>query len=252
MISWVMIESMHVGEHHSFHSWVLNEERNIVIRLPTDYDPSWEYPVLYMLDADYSRFYYHDIATIQYLNALERLPEMLIVGIANTDRNRDTLPVEIPNRPGSGKADKFLEFITTELKPFIETNFPTTHPHYLYGASNAGIFTLYTLLAAPSAFDAYLAISPMIGYCPDLIRDLSRELFKIVEGGRKFLYLNYGKTNLRHVTEHVPWYETLLEKEAPGWLTWESRYHPDEGHVPYTSMYDALQAAYRSLVTGDV
>jgi predicted alpha/beta superfamily hydrolase len=243
-----MIESMHVGEHHSIHSWVLNEERNLVIKLPNDFDPEWEYPVLYMLDADYSRFYHHDIATIQYLTALERLPEMLIVGITNTDRNRDTLPVEIENRPGSGGAAKFIEFIVSELQPFIATNFTTTKPRYLYGASNAGIFTLYTLLTTPNAFDAFLAISPMIGYCPELVKDHSKELFKRTDIDKKFLYMNYGKTDLVHVTEHVPWYEKLLEREAPKWLTWESRYHPDEGHVPYTSIYNALQAAYRILV----
>jgi len=62
-----------------------------------------------------------------------------------------------------GGADQFLAFVQTELKPLIEARYPIDpHRQTLFGHSHGGLFTLYTLMSEPDAFQNYLAASPSI------------------------------------------------------------------------------------------
>ena len=64
-----------------------------------------------------------------------------------------------------GEADKFLDFIRTEVMPHVET---TLFGHVdlrrkaLFGHSYGGIFTLNALYTHPTLFDFYIAASPTI------------------------------------------------------------------------------------------
>lgn len=243
---------MNLGERSAVYSRILDEERNIILIEPEDYDQSWEYPVINLLDTEYSRFFNNDVATLQYLLALERVPKSIMVGVINTIRNRDTLPLRISQRANSGGADNFLDFLTNELQPLIDKEYPTVFPTTLYGASNARIFTLYSLLKNPESFVDYIAISPMIGWCPDLVHLMMENFLKNPPKQKKFLYMNYGKTDLPQVTEYFRDFEQILHKNKSEQFSWETKYLPDEGHVPFTSTFDGIQAAYRHLVTGDI
>ena len=88
---------------------------------------------------------------------IQQVPEFITVGIYNTNRDRDMLPVEIPERD-SGGADKFLGFIEKELLPAINEEYRTTGYNLLYGASNAGIFGIYAEFSRPELFN--VVISP--------------------------------------------------------------------------------------------
>jgi hypothetical protein len=122
-------------------SQILNEERTLSIALPQDYDKSQKaYPVLYILDAEARNEFTDAVSTIKDLHAEGVGPQMIIVGIWNTNRNRDMIPVSVSHRPQSGGSQKFLEFITDELKPYVKQNYRTTDFSVLYGASNAGLF----------------------------------------------------------------------------------------------------------------
>ena len=72
-------------------SKILGEERAFLVRTPRGYEQgSDKYPVLYMTDGD--RNIGHTAATVQFLADNGRMPEMIIVGISNTDRTRDLTP----------------------------------------------------------------------------------------------------------------------------------------------------------------
>jgi len=43
---------------------------------------------------------------------------MVVVGVLNTDRNRDLTPRKVEGLKNSGGADAFLEFVALELDPF--------------------------------------------------------------------------------------------------------------------------------------
>ena len=101
------------------HSKVLAEDRVIFIRLPRSYSTGQRYPVLYLTDGD---LYVNEIgAVIDFLAANARMPELIVVGIVSTDRDRDFTPTHadikkadgtiVFREPTSGGADNFLTFL---------------------------------------------------------------------------------------------------------------------------------------------
>jgi predicted alpha/beta superfamily hydrolase len=85
-------------------------------------------------------------------------PEMIIVAIENTDRNRDMMPVVAKDLPGPPRAEAFLSFLEKELVPEIEKAYRTAEPRILQGKSLSGLFTIYALLARPTVFNAYVRV----------------------------------------------------------------------------------------------
>ncbi len=149
-----------IGEIVTIQSKVLDEERELLIYKPVGYDQSQEkYPVLYLLDA-HLKFHFCT-GIVWSLRRYGRIPKMLVVGILNTDRNRDFTPTKVLN-PTEGGADNFIEFMKYELIPYIDKNYRTQPFRILYGSSLCGMFTIYTLLTAPDTFMAYIASSPSL------------------------------------------------------------------------------------------
>lgn len=73
-----------------------------------------------------------------------------------------------------GGADRFLRFLTQELRPAIAQEFPVnTRQQSLYGHSYGGLFALYTLFRQPDAFQNYLASSPSVWWNKGQIRQLA-------------------------------------------------------------------------------
>ncbi|WP_110688306.1 alpha/beta hydrolase-fold protein, partial [Salegentibacter sediminis] len=85
-------------------------------------------------------------------------------------RNNDLLPVlETKNskdRYGkySGNADNFFAFVSTEIIPFIDSNYRTLNNKIAVGHSLSASFILDSFLKNPNLFNAYLAISPNLAY----------------------------------------------------------------------------------------
>jgi len=175
----VKIEKIVRDEKVKLHSRVLDEERTILIHLPKDYALSEKkYPALYVLDAEF--FFQQAVSAVEFLSELlyinvQPIPKMVIVGIVNVDRNRDYTPTYAPEQadgrlvfPTSGKAERFLEFLNTELFPFIDSNYKTEPFRVLSGWSLGGLITVYTYFKHNNFFSAYLAISPSLWWDGDL------------------------------------------------------------------------------------
>ncbi len=232
------LESIKLGAKQTIQSKSLDETREILVKLPESYHGTENrYPVLYMLDANYTAFLANDLFTVEYMRYVRKISEFIIVGVYNTDRERDMLPVKIKDRGGG--ANKFLWFIEKELQPLINDNYRASGYNMLYGASNAGLFGIYALFRNPSLFDNVIAPSPMIGYCPELIHELALKSFKKHSFSNK-LYMIYGVEDYRQVTEYVPMFTELLKENAPEGLRYKVKHIQDEGHVPFTSLYDGL------------
>ena len=92
----------------------------MVVHLPASYHTSGDaYPVLYLLDGTQA-FLLEMIAITTRLRNDRNAPEMIIVAIENTNRNRDMMPVVAKDFPGPPRAEAFLGFLETELIPDIE------------------------------------------------------------------------------------------------------------------------------------
>ncbi len=157
-------------------SEILNENRRIYIQLPESYEQSnMKYPVLFIMDGEWlfhlanahQRYYSYDEVTD--IN----IPPMIVVGIENTDRDRDYVPT--PNSgneyfsPTAGSADNFLKFLETELIPMLDDRYKTAPHRGLIGWSFSGLFTAYAAVTKPELFNTYLCISPAVWWDNDLV-----------------------------------------------------------------------------------
>src|SRR6185312_5879135 len=90
-----------LGTTDSVNSKILNEKRKIWVHVPAG-DPNGifvqqRYPVVYLLDGD---DHFASVAgMIQKLSGVTVCPDMIVVGIPNTDRTRDLTPTAIPDGP---------------------------------------------------------------------------------------------------------------------------------------------------------
>jgi enterochelin esterase-like enzyme len=101
------------GESHLIPSRVMQEQRRVLVTLPESYErTAVGYPVLFMLDG--TSHVLHATATSRFLSAARnRIPEMIVVVLPNTNRNRDLTP-------GPG-AERFQRFFAEELFPWVDS-----------------------------------------------------------------------------------------------------------------------------------
>lgn len=150
---------------------VAGQEYELQILLPAGYEKSKKkYPVVYLMDAQWDFPLVKSIYGEQYFDGF--IPELIVVGVTwgginpNPDslRARDYTPTNEARLIQSGSADKFLDFMKTELFPFVEKNYPANEDRTLMGCSLGGLFTLYTFFNHTDMFTGYAAASPAVGW----------------------------------------------------------------------------------------
>ena len=174
-------------------SSILGEQRKLLIHLPSEYDLSRKYPVMYVLDGSSQDFRIAEIANI--LNRAEIIQDMIIVGIPNTDRNRDLTPhyiLQDTDGDAFGKGDEFLSFLTDEVIPFIESKYPVNQYRMLAGHSRAGLFTYYAYLQQPEIFDAIFCFSPAFWRDKSIILEKAQEFHTSIRKEEPFIFMSLG------------------------------------------------------------
>ncbi|WP_293866775.1 alpha/beta hydrolase, partial [Steroidobacter sp.] len=240
-----------IGQSTTLWSAVLQEQRRYFVHLPPHYAQSGKaYPVLYLLDAEMQ--FHSATGIVQFLSSVnDRIPEMIVVGVTNSDRTRDlTPPITHPSwakareEKSGGGANVFLKFLADELIPAIDASYRTQPYRVLVGHSFGGLFSLHTLSNRPDLFQAHIAISPSLWW------DDEAPIAAVEEGIRRagkapWLFMSWGdnEANIRDTNRKLV---NALETKPPSGLRWEHRYYPGEDHMstPHRSLYDALQALF--------
>jgi predicted alpha/beta superfamily hydrolase len=238
-----------IGARQVIHSEVLGEDRPFTVSIPMGYvRAQGRYPVIYLLDG-FSSFH-HTVGTVTHLASQGRMPAAIVVAIHNTDRQRDFSPPtenpEILSRfPEAGGADRFLEFITTELIPRIEGDYRTADYRILIGHSFGGLFSTYALLTSPRTFNAYFAISPSLSWDDGEMIERARRFFAERPECDRFMYLTLADEDGRMLSRFEE-LRTVLEKQAPASFEWGSLHLVDEDHGTITlpSVYHGLKALF--------
>ncbi len=256
----VKIEKVLLGEKITIHSEVLDEDRKILVRLPKDYEKNEKkYPVLYICDAEF--FFHQTVSAVQYLSECEfirnhPIPQLIIVGIINVDRNRDYTPTYAPVQgqsrfPTSGKAKEFIKFLKTELVPFIQENYKV-HPYrILSGWSLGGLFTVYTFLEYPELFSAYIAISPSLSWDNQMIIKKTDSMIKEKAISSKPLVIALGSLEGSGMKGAV---KDLFANKMSNLSNMDLSFHfteiPQENHsyVPIKAIYEGLKILYQDWV----
>lgn len=157
------------GQTYTIASETLGETRTINVWVPPggETDGRAPYRTLYLIDGGTEQDWFH-ITGLAQLGALSWTFEpMVVVGIETDDRQNELTPPAGDARyrdefPTSGSAADFRNFITGEVQPFIEANFPVSGETAIIGESLAGLFIIDTWLKTPGAFDDYIAVSPSL------------------------------------------------------------------------------------------
>ena len=232
-----------IGKAFKFQSGILKEERALLFYLPEDYNTSSvRYPVLYLLDGD--AHFHHVTGIVQFLAEQKVIPPMIVVALANTDRTRDFTPFKIERRPTSGGADRFLEFLRREVIPLVDAQYRTQPFRVLTGHSLGGLFAVYSLLQAPDLFQAYIAVSPAIGYGNGSIQSMLEAFLAERESLKRYLYISVGNEP-RYIPRLEAFCDTLTES-APMDFRWEYTSMEEEDHasVTHRSIYAGLERLY--------
>ncbi|MBK7394697.1 MAG: hypothetical protein IPI64_15615 [Chloracidobacterium sp.] len=209
-------------------STVLNEERTILVRVPADYERGISrYPVVYMLDA-------HPPQNAVMAAIIEQqawsgmMPEMILVGIQNTDRSRDLTPTDDGKGGNVGGGPKFLQFIETEVIPLVEKNYRTQPYRIFAGHSLGGLFAMYAFISRPELFNAYIAASPALAYDDSYVIKRTEEILKQDKKWNKTFFFAVGDepTYLKAFNA----LQDLLKRSKPKDLEYEFRQFKDENH----------------------
>jgi predicted alpha/beta superfamily hydrolase len=233
-------------------SEVLGEERTIWIRTPAGYENNKvSYPVLYLTDGD--AHIGHTASTIEFLSRNGRISELIIVGIANTDRTRDLTPVKSSAKaadgaaqfPTSGGADNFLKFIETELIPKIEKTYRVQPYRVLAGHSLGGLFAIHAMIARPGVFNSYVAVSPSLQWENQEELRRAEEFFKNKKELKATLFVSLGNEPGAIGDTYEAFNQLLNKTKIPG-FEWEAQRMADEDHgsVVLRSHYYGLRKIY--------
>ncbi len=242
-----------IGKAITIHSKVLNEDREIQIYVPDGYATSQnKYPVLYLLDGP-AHFHY-TTGIVEFLAQQGRAPQLIVVAIANTDRDRDLTPTHsIAISPGendetlatSGGADNFLKFIKDELFAYMGQNYRTEPYRILIGHSLGGLFAIHTLLTQSDTFSAYIAISPSLWWDNKIMLKNAETYFAKQPVFNNFLFMTLGNEGGRQQAS-IERFLAILGYYAPQGLSWKFQHMDKETHgsVTLQSTYQGLEALY--------
>lgn len=255
------------GQPDSIYSNILKEERQLWIYSPnvdTTYFEKPAYPVLYVLDGDAHFASLQTMIQQLSLNGNTALPQMIIVGIANTNgnRTRDLTPTADPKVPDSGGSEQFTSFLEKELLPYIDDKYPTAPYRIFSGHSLGGLLVVNTLIQHPGLFNAYIASDPSIFWNDSRILANVDSLLERQDLTNKRFYLAIAHTmNASLDTVQVKKDKAMgsvhtsailqladkFKKHPDNHLNWSYKYYADDYHnsIPFIAQYDGLRSFFR-------
>lgn len=238
-----------IGIKDSIPSVVLNENRTFFVKLPKGYnDSDKSYPVIYRLDGDLD-LYMETVGTINRLTYIDELiPEMIVVLIENTNRNRDMMPTKTSYFKSDPGAEKYKAFIENELIPYINASYRTSNEKLLCGQSLSAIFTIYCFLTSPDLFDSYVACSGGFPDCEEYFIELTNDFIITKQNETKKIFLTYGENDFLDPdgdskTQLIGFTRSIESKEN---IVCKLKIYENEGHVPFQSLYHGLRFIYSS------
>ncbi|HVX51015.1 MAG TPA: alpha/beta hydrolase-fold protein, partial [Chitinophagaceae bacterium] len=262
-----------IGTIDSLYSGILHEERKIWVHVPESYRQAdtnnrQKYPVVYLLDGD--AHFFSVAGMIHQLSAVNGntiSPEMIVVGIPNTDRTRDLTPTHVASDPPymdsassvtSGGGEQFVAFIEKELVPHIDSLYPAAPYKVLIGHSFGGLTVINTLMHHTSLFNAYVAIDPSMWWDNMRLLKEVQENAPAKDFSHTALYLgiantmNAGMDTMKvqydtnpmdkHIRSILALSHTLAANSPKNGLRFSYRYYGTDNHgsVPLITEYDAL------------
>ena len=236
-----------IGEIKTLKSVVLKEDRTLNIYLPSTYDSSKSYPVIYVLDGSMNEDFLHITGLVQFFNMTFGMPDFIVVGIANVDRKRDfTFHTDLKDLkkdyPTTGHSEKFIRFIESELQPYISKQYKTTDTRYLIGQSLGGLLASEILLKHSTLFTHYLIVSPSLWWDDESLLKAAPELVAKQELSGTFVYVSVGKGEDKIMQREANQIYAVLQKSNKPTLKTAFKLMTEDNHatILHRSLYEGL------------
>ena len=261
-----------IGKIDSVYSTILKEQRKVWVYIPNMkagmQNPGQRYPVVYLLDGDgHFESVVGMIQQLSQVNGNTIVPEMIIVGIPNTDRTRDLTPTHIASDPpmmdstsskNTGGGENFTSFMQKELMPHIDSLYPTQPFRILIGHSFGGLAVMNILTNHTKMFNAYIAIDPSMWYDKEQFLKATQKKLSAQKYNGTSLYVGIANTmaegmtpeklkkdttnDTRHIRSIFAM-DKFIKANSPNGLKYASKYYgnDDHGSVPLISEYDGLR-----------
>lgn len=253
-------------------SAILKEHRKIWVYVPEgSAGTKRRFPVVYLLDGD--AHFSSVVGMIQQLSSVNGntiCPEMIVVGIPNTDRTRDLTPTHVTgglymdsaSSSTSGGGEHFMAFIEKELIPHIDSLYPTAPYRLLIGHSFGGLTAMNAFLHHTNLFNSYIAIDPSMWWDKQKLLHETEQQLQSRSFNGKTLFLGIAntmpdgldtasvKTDTTDATAHIRSI-LLLSKYLAGnkqnQLRTDYKYYNGDNHgsVPLITTYDALHFIFK-------
>lgn len=171
------MSSLPLAKLETLHSDIVGEDYKLQITLPFGHDPNGgkKYPVFYYLDAWGTSGTINEFGLARMWS--KSIDPIILVGISYETnpflygklRERDYIPPLNESDKMKG-GDKFLQFIKTELIPFMEKNYASNpEDRGLIGYSYGGLFSTWALKKELSLFHKLGIISPALWYVDEFL-----------------------------------------------------------------------------------
>lgn len=264
-----------IGRIDSLSSTYLREQRKVWVYLPNGFNDksTQRYPVVYLMDG--TAHFFSVVGMIQQfsqVNGNTVCPEMIVVGIANTDRTRDLTPTPIKeDKPyfdsslakTSGGGENFISYLRKELIPFIDSHYPTQPFRLVIGHSFGGLMAMHMLINHTDLFNAYISIDPSMWWDNMKYLKQSEQLLQDKKFTNKTLFLGYANTMeegmdtarvqqdnnpmSRHIRAIIS-VDHLLKGKKDNGLQYAGKFYEEDSHttVPLIATHDALRFIFRN------
>jgi len=265
-----------IGKIDTLRSKILNETRRIWVYVPASANNKMftkqVYPVVYLLDGP---SHFHSVTgliqQLSFVSGNTVLPEMIVVGIQNTDRTRDLTPTHSTTSPygqtpemlkNSGGGDNFLAFIEKELMPYVDTTYPAAPYKMLVGHSFGDLLVMHTLLNKPELFNSYIAIDPSVWWDEQALVKKATAALQENRFPAKPFYLAIAnvlntKNDIKKIEKDTSElsismrtafkFVKMMDKHKKANQPWHWKYYSDDSHgsVPLIAQYDAFRTFFK-------
>jgi hypothetical protein len=258
-----------IGKTDSLYSDLLGEQRKFWVYIPNSfhfsrYTAQKQYPVAYLLDGD--------VHFLSFCGMVEHLseennnhicPDMIVVGILNTNRTRDMTPdTDTAMQQPTGGGKKFADFLQNELMPYINKRYHPAPYNLLIGHSYAGLEALHILADRPGLFKSVVAIDPSLSWNKAAGKKYLTEKLAANKLHGQSLFIGIANTmncdmplkqlmadtssENAHMRANLEFVELLRRQHLPD-LRWDYNYYDDEDHSSVTirALYDGLHFIFR-------
>ena len=192
-----------------------------------------------MMGSDYRARFAMLASTLDYMGE-GQIPEMILIGVDLPEGNRILLPTR--ENQDTTIPDGYIKFFETELMPYVDNRYETAPFKVLFGASNSGFFSVYTLLNNPLLFNGYFASSPSLSIIPEALQQKIKSGPLKTLSENRFLHIIYSDDE--GLTNHVSEFSRVIADHKPENFTYKVDELVNQGHVPAMDFTQFLVALY--------